>query len=61
MKKIAMVIITTLIVLKIIGAASIAKADNINFTCSDEAKIQLIDSFNNPLHRCGNLLEIIKI
>ena len=48
------IIIAILIMIKVIGVASRAKADEVYFACSNEAEFQLIGAFNNPTYRCGD-------
>ena len=55
------IIIAILITLKVIGVASRAKADEIYLTCSNEVKIQIINSLNNPTYRCGNAPKFVRI
>ena len=46
--------ITVLILIKIIVITSRANANEVYFTCSNEAEFQLIGAFNNPTYRCGD-------
>ena len=55
------IIIAILITLKVIGVASYAKADDVYFACNSETKFQLINTYLNPLYRCGDSPSIKRI
>ena len=48
------IIIAILIVLKVIGVASYAKADSVVFSCNTKEEFQLINTYTSPIYRCGN-------
>ena len=49
-----LMIIAILITLKVIGVASHAKADSVDFSCNTEEEFQLINTYTSPIYRCGN-------
>ena len=55
------IIIAILIMIKVIGVASRANAAGVYFACSTETEIQLINSYNNPIYRCGNSPKFVRI
>ena len=55
------ILITILILIKIIVVASYAKANEVYFACNSETKFQLINTYSNPLYRCGDSLSIKRI
>ena len=48
------IIIAILIALKVIGVASRAKADTVDFACNTKEEFQLINTYTSPIYRCGN-------
>ena len=49
------IIIAILIILKVIGVASRAKAGTVYFVCNSETEFQLINTYTNPTYRCADL------
>jgi hypothetical protein len=48
------IIIAVLILVKVVGVVSYAKADEVYFACSTETEFQLINTYTSPTYRCGD-------
>ena len=56
-----LVVFIIYLIIKVVVITNRSNAENIYFSCNSEVEYQFINTYSNPLYRCGNSPSIKRI